>query len=222
MYIEVFSLFRKKAYTLVLFILAIHVLTYLLTNIHGLSDSIIRLSLSDTIILLICGFIGLVLADKLNLFIYNPSKEFIKGSSKTVSLILLLSILLVTANEISWVLYSKTGVLPEWALGLNFPSAILISARAAIYEEIFFRLFLMTTIIYLLKNIISYKKSVLIGISVSALIFSVSIHSGSMISFASGLLLGFIFINTGIIPAILLHFVADAVPFITLAYLLAI
>lgn len=86
-------MFRKKAYTLVLFILAIHVLTYLLTNIHGLSDSIIRLSLSDTIILLICGFIGLVLADKLNLFIYNPSKEFIKGSSKTVSLILLLSIL---------------------------------------------------------------------------------------------------------------------------------
>ncbi|HYE10189.1 MAG TPA: CPBP family intramembrane glutamic endopeptidase [Patescibacteria group bacterium] len=165
--------------------------------------------------------IGLILANKLNLFIYNPSREFIKGSSKTVSLILFLSVLLVIANETLWVIYSKTDVLPAWVEGLDFSSAILISARAAIYEETFFRLFLMTIIIYFFKNIISYKKSVLIGIVVSALIFSVSFHSGSMISFASGLLLGFVFINTGIIPAMLLHFIADAVPFITIAYLLA-
>ncbi len=211
----------KKTYILVFFVLVIPVLNYLLKEIIDFSDSLSTQSLFDIVVLLASGSFGLVLADKLNLFVYYPSKEFIKSSFKMVFLILFLGLLLIATNEISWILYNKSGVLPAWAEKLDFNTAILISTRAAIYEEILFRLFLITALIYFLKNIISYRKSVFMSVFVSAFIFSVSFHSGSTISFASGLLLGFVYLNTGIIPAILLHFMADAVSFITLAYLLA-
>ena len=212
---------NTKTHILVLFVLIIPILNYLLKDIIDFSYPISKQSLFDIAVLLVSGFFGLVLANKLNLFIYYPSKEFIKNSLKTIFFILFLGLLLIAANEISWILYSKNGVSPAWIEKLNFNTAILISIRAAIYEEILFRLFLITVIIYYLKNIISYRKSAFISVLISAFIFSVSFHSGSIISFASGLLLGFVYLSTGIIPSILLHFMADAVPFITLSYLLA-
>lgn len=198
----------------------IPILNFLLKDAIDFGNTVIGQTSFDILLLLFCGLFGIKLANKLNLSIYYPDKEKI-NSRKLIYIIIYLSVLVVIVNEFSWLIYSKSNILPYWVTKLNFVTAISISLRAAIYEEIIFRLFVITFLIYYFRKIMSEFKSVLTSILISSIIFSFLFHSGSIISLANGLLLGMIYYNIGLMPAIVVHFFADVIPFITLTILLS-
>jgi hypothetical protein len=125
--------------------------------------------------------------------------------------------------------------LPEDAFGPGMANPtpfewLLRSLSAALTEEIFFRFGLMTLFVWMIRSIVRKntieKPSLWIGNFLAALIFA-GFHlphilsSGPpdwnmvilviMFNSLAGLIMGWLFIRYGLIPAILAHFVADVV-----------
>ncbi len=107
--------------------------------------------------------------------------------------------------------------LPAWARSLTPDLAILLALRAGIGEEILFRLFFFSLIVWASRTIHAERGvSLIAGAILSALAFTL-IHPGFYIPFVEGLALAVIYFEGGIAAAIAAHFFADAIPFLILA-----
>lgn len=180
------------------------------------NQSIIQKSINDFFIVFITGLIGYNLADKVNLpkWWHDKNNDF----KKSVFIVGIIGLIIVAGNilmNISMFTSYKEELLEmeSWIASLTLLTSILVSLRAAITEEIVFRFFMITTIIWALKFFVSSERSNLtIAIILSSIMFGL-IHSTFLVPFAFGLLLSYTYINYGLIPVLIIHFVANLIPF---------
>lgn len=98
--------------------------------------------------------------------------------------------------------------------------AILLALRAGITEEIIFRLFLFSLLIWLLQKITAHfnlenkKEKITIFSAIIASIIFAALHSFNILAFVLGLMLTFIYFKKGLIPVMIVHFFADVIPFL--------
>lgn len=105
----------------------------------------------------------------------------------------------------------------EWISRLTPITALLVSIKAALTEEIIFRYCLFTIIITRLNKRFSKNKSFVISSTISSILFSVILHGGSLVSFIGGMVLSFAYYKENIAVAMMIHFVADILPFMYFA-----
>ncbi len=124
-----------------------------------------------------------------------------------------LFIILLTAGLY---LVSPLTQLPAWAASLTPERAILLALRAALGEEVLFRFFLFGLVVWMGRKIRAERGvSLIVAAVLSALAFTL-IHSGFYIPFLEGLLLAVIYFESGLTPAMVVHFCADAIAFLIL------
>jgi len=96
--------------------------------------------------------------------------------------------------------------------------ALAVSLRAALNEEIFFRLFVFSVAAWAINRVIhSRDGAIMIGAVVSAFLYAL-LHTprGGMI-FPVGLLFIYIYYKRGLLPVMVIHFFADAIPLVLLS-----
>jgi len=187
-----------------------------LTEVLFYDKSLLQQSLNDFFIVLITGLIGYNLSDKVKLpkWWHDKNNDF----KKSAIIIGIIGLIIVAGNTLINILmftsYREELLERESWIALLTPlTSILVSLRAAIMEEIIFRFFMITTITWALKFFISSERSNLtIAIILSSIIFGL-IHSTFLVPLAFGLLLSYTYINYGLIPVLIIHFVANLIPF---------
>ena len=105
-----------------------------------------------------------------------------------------------------------------WIVLLNPERAIALSFRAALNEEMLFRFFLfplVTWAILYFKQ--SQKVSLVIGGLISSTAFGFIHGAGFITAFLVGLALVYIYYQRGLLSAMAVHFLADAVPFLLIS-----
>lgn len=162
---------------------------------------------ADVIIVFLAAVIGRRFAKDSGLPVWRRSHY-----SKNVYISVLIGICIISLNTYILCSYNTDEI--SW---LKFASAyqpLFLAIRAAITEEVVFRLLIFSFIIKL-ANKISKSNNVcfILGALISAAIFAM-LHNGSFISFIFGIGLCYIYMNTGLIPAMIVHFLADAFPFL--------
>lgn len=181
-----------------------------------LEEQIIQKIFVDVVIIILTGFIGKYFVSKVNFPLWwhrNSSISF----KRQLFILAILGIAIIIPNILIYYFNQNFVSTISWLKFSNLKEPILLSLRAGIQEEILFRLFMFTTATYLANKVIdSQKKSVVIGMILSTLIFGV-MH-GFYFAYISGVLLVYVFYKNGLIPSIIIHFLANAIPW-TLLYL---
>ncbi len=170
----------------------------------------------NSLIFLTIGIIGTKLALQINIPIW------LKINRKSLPNIIILSLLVIIVNTIPWLQVNEEVItsIPWMSSMTNVSQAVLIALRTGISEEVFYRFFLFSTIIWIIdvllhflnKDINRMKIALLSGIIVSV-IFTFQ-HPTFLLPFFLGAILNYIYFRAGLLPAICTHFLADVIPFI--------
>lgn len=170
--------------------------------------------LNDFFIINVAGCLGVYFAIKTKLPIWTAKLSEIKKHN--LGIILLGSVAIAVNTYI--LINGKQQALDvsPWLNNLTPFLALMISIRAAVTEEIVFRLFLISAIIVIISKFTSSRKISLIwAIIISSVIFGL-IHPGFFLAFVYGVVLSYIYINSGLIMVFTIHFLADFIPFLLL------
>jgi len=101
---------------------------------------------------------------------------------------------------------------PEIALALSF--------RAALNEEVLFRLFLFPLVAWIVGRFVhSQGLSLVTGALVSSIVYGL-IHPGFSMAFFVGLALVYVYYRSGLLSAMTVHFFADAISFVAISMML--
>ncbi|MGE5630140.1 MAG: type II CAAX prenyl endopeptidase Rce1 family protein [Caulobacteraceae bacterium] len=193
------------------------------TNISPNNEPVYS-ALFDFFMLILCGLLGICMISQAG----TPflSKYEVENSSKTLIkswlIEVLISCLLIAINTYAWYIsYQQAARYLPWVSNLTPLNAVLFSAKAALLEEIIFRLFIFSLLLFVLKNFFNSDKiKVILSLVISALLFSYLLHSGSFVSSIAGVILGYIYYSKGLVPAMAVHFIADCIPFVMVSFLL--
>lgn len=181
------------------------------------------LFVNDVLLYLAAGVVGLYCASRLGSpHWWRPGTDSDSQAQQTL-LTLLLGVAVVAANTFITVVYRDQAVqAAPWITLLTPRTALALSFRAALTEEIFFRLFLFPLIAVILLYFLHSKEiSLIIGAFVSSLVFGLlHLPSGFFLAFFVGLALVYIYYQRGLVPAMVVHFFADAIPFVILSVIL--
>ncbi|MFA5815332.1 MAG: CPBP family glutamic-type intramembrane protease [Bacteroidales bacterium] len=172
----------------------------------------------DSLIMLLIGFSGVILIryTKTPFLFYNDDDP--KESKKSWLLLLLLSMLLIALNAVIWYNSKEQIQSIGWVKSLTPINSILISIRAGITEEVIFRFFLFSLLLLVFAKIIHSKILIFLICSIiSALAFAFLLHSGSIVSLVAGIILSYIYYKKGLLPAIIVHFLGDFIPFLMIS-----
>ncbi|SET61241.1 CAAX protease self-immunity [Natronincola peptidivorans] len=184
-----------------------------------LNENIIGKLLTDAVIIIIAGFIGKYLISKIGFPLWWNRDASISLRRQLVTLITL-GLAIIIPNTLMYYLNQDLISTVPWLDFSNYKEVILLSLRAGLHEEILFRLFIFTIVTYLANIVIvSAKKSVIVGIIISSFLFGL-MHGGiNTFAIIYGAILAHVYYKNGLIPAIIIHFLADAIPW-TLLYVL--
>ncbi|MDQ7795029.1 MAG: CPBP family intramembrane glutamic endopeptidase [bacterium] len=126
----------------------------------------------------------------------------------------------IAVIQVPWVL-QHLGQLGEmtrhagelWRGVLSSPTtALLVSLRAGINEEILFRLLLGTGVFWVMSHFITVRsRLVWASAAVSGALFCMALHPYNVLAALAGTWLGFVYLEEGLIPAVFLHFLIDVV-----------
>ena len=120
---------------------------------------------------------------------------------------------MVTNTLVNLTYLNQATQLPYWLTLLIPETAVALSLRAALTEEIVFRLFLFLLATWVIERFIhSQKRSMIVGAVASAFMFALMHGSGFAVAFPLGLALVYIYHRGGLLPAMIVHFFADAIP----------
>lgn len=196
------------------------VLSVVLLN-KGLSDvlfqnhSLLQQNLNDLILLTVTGWLGIKLAGSLGLPVWwdhgekdGKSLWFLWGTG-------VLIIMLNTALNLYtyWGQEAQYLQLQPWSGSLDLLQVVLFSARAAISEELLFRFFAISMILWLLGRFNDRKKQhVAISVVVSSALFAF-IHTSVLVPFGFGVLLSLLYLRHGLFPVMAIHFFANLIPY---------
>jgi hypothetical protein len=175
----------------------------------------------DLIIMFVTGYLGYKFSRKSGLPLWWGRGE--KGGTKRAYTIMvvvgLIVIILNSVININMLITHREQFLtmsPAWvtyiAEGTPF-KALLVSVRAALTEEIVFRLFLISIISGIMQWFTTSRANWLIASGILASMAFAFIHQPSLIPLLFGFMLSYIYINHGLIPVFVVHFLADAIPF---------
>lgn len=191
--------------------------------IEKLKQPIYQNIVSDGVIILLAGFLGMHLALKHNLPLWWRR---IRNMSlfKQLLPIISLGLIMIISNSILYYYHLRVNGNPisstPWLQFSNLKEIVLLSIRAGITEEIVFRLFIFTFAVYIVRKIIHREDlAVVLGIIISSLSF-VLLHGGfNIVIFTYGIILAYIYLKNGLLPAIIVHVLSDAIPWAILFYL---
>jgi membrane protease YdiL (CAAX protease family) len=177
---------------------------------------------SDFGIVLFAGIAGLFLAPRLGCPFWWRAGNGSPASRRMTLLTALLGLVVVASNALALLVYrdqvAHANVAPWMAL-LTPARAVALAFRAALNEEIFFRLFLFPGTAWVVGHFIPTRQaSLLTGVLVSAIVYGV-MHPGFLMAFLVGCAFSYIYYRLGLLPAMVVHFFTDAIPFTLLSLL---
>jgi len=140
------------------------------------------------------------------------------ASRKVTFIAVLLGLAVVVSNTLIFVASrNQVAQLAPWLTALTRKTAIALAFRAALTENIVFRLFLFPLAAWVAAHFIrSRHTSLIVGALASALMFSL-IHPGVVVAFLAGLALNYIYYQRGLLAAMTVQFFGDAIPFVLLS-----
>ena len=174
---------------------------------------------NDSLIMLLIGFLGVIIIRYAKTPFLFYSDDDPKESKKSWLIILGLSVLLITLNTVIWYISKEQNIQSiGWVKSLTPINSILISIRAGITEEVIFRFFLFSLFILVFTKIFHSKILIFLICSIlSALAFAFLLHSGSIVSLVAGVILSYIYYKKGLLPAMIVHFLGDCIPFLMIS-----
>lgn len=193
----------------VLFILVIDVLlkSYFETIYKASANGLIVLDLVASILAI---FFGRYAAIAIGLPIWQV--KYNNETKKQILFVILLGAAMVALNTLIW--YKSDSNIVSWTRFSNIAEPIFVSMRAALTEEVFFRL-LGFSVISLVASKLTQSTiyPFIIGALLSSAIFALY-HQGFYLAFVYGLLLCYIYKRNGLLSAMAIHFLSDVIPFI--------
>lgn len=134
----------------------------------------------------------------------------------------LLGLSITAANTLINLVYlDQTKQTAPWITLLTPKMAIAVSIRAALNEETVFRLFLFPLVTWIFLHLKRSKKMSLVAGALSSSIAFGFVHgSGFILAFLVGLAFVYVYLQRGLLPAMIMHFLADAIPFLLISMML--
>jgi hypothetical protein len=164
----------------------------------------------DVVIVLLSSIIGRKVAQKLELPVWWASYAEVE-SRRSIFISALIGIVIVGLNTFILCNYNIDRI--PWLRFTDIYQSLFLALRAALTEEVIFRLLIFSVTVKLSSKLIkSNSICFIIGVSASAITFAM-LHNGVYLSFIFGIGLWYIYRNTGLIPAMVIHFLADFIPF---------
>ena len=171
--------------------------------------------LIDVIITVIAAVMGKKLAGAAGFPVWKVSYAAGK-SRKSIIVSILIGIGIIGSN--TFILCNYNTDMFSWLSFTNAYQPLFVSLRAALTEETVFRLLIFPGVTWLANKISrSCTVSIVLGALASASAFGL-FHNGFYLPFIFGLGLCYIYKKNGLIPAMIIHFLADFIPF-TLIYI---
>lgn len=158
----------------------------------------------------ILAFLGLIIVERIAL----PG-WWTKGRSKQTNLVVVLLGATLVAGNTALHYYGRSEALrlAPWVGTLDFTQAFFLSLRAGITEETIFRLFLLSFTSWITLRISRNRRGAIgVGVLVSSLLFGL-IHPTFLLPFLMGIAMAYIYLQAGLLPAMVVHFLGDFVPF---------
>jgi len=197
------------------------VLTPILGDLYHFGSITIVL-VYDFSVVLITGLAGLLLAPRTGCPVWwrRDNRSSVSHQATYVTALLGLSVVILnTLNNV--INIGQAEQLAPWMALLTPVTALAISLRAALNEEIIFRLFLFSLVAWIVWRFgNSQKASLVIGALVSALAFGLIHGLGFVPAFLVGLALIYIYHQRGLLSVMAVHFLADAIPFLLISVML--
>ena len=166
----------------------------------------------DAIISFFAIFIGKMAANVVGIPIWQTKYETINKQHLLISIII--GVIMIAINTLIW--NNNNADTVTWARFTDYFEPIYISLRAALIEELFFRLFIFSVVMLLVRKV---SKSDIIALIAGALLSSIFFglyHQGFYLGFLYGILLCYIYKHNGLVLAMIIHFLSDAVPFVVI------
>ncbi|MTI68346.1 MAG: CPBP family intramembrane metalloprotease [Firmicutes bacterium] len=214
---EKYLIKNKKIFFFILASITAFIDCYLAPYISS-NSSILKFAFFDFTIVILFACFGSIITR--NVEFKSNSKDKSRAPFYIWSIITFLGLTLIAVNTYTWMLnYNGNIQNYKWLESLNYIGAVLISIRAAITEEIIFRFFLFSFIFFIFSKFVDSRRSILIlSILVSSFIFSFFLHSGSLVSFGAGIIITYIFYKKGLVISMIVHFLADVIPFLLISF----
>jgi membrane protease YdiL (CAAX protease family) len=203
--------------------LSILVVSALIVAVDGIFDPFLpyydqaskgRIILNNVLFVLPAGLLGLYFASHMELPWWWRSDENSKRWQVS-HIVIILGIFLVIINTFLNLSSPDRVTLNPLFASVTLKRAIGLSWHAGLVEETFFRLFLFSFVAWVIDRIFhSRKPALIIGAAMSTFIFAL-FHSTSAhaVAFVLGFAILYIYYKSGLLPAMVVHFFADAVPF---------
>jgi len=170
----------------------------------------------DVAVVLLSGFLGKQCAIKAGLPLWWRRDDKLSIEKQLISLFAF-GVMVILPNTLISLYYANDETVP-WLHFSNVNETVLLALRAALQEEIVFRLFLFSLSVLVAGRLVNSRKLVIIiGMVLSTFLFA-AMHSGYVMAFASGLILAHIFCCSGLLPAMAVHFLADAIPWLLVCF----
>lgn len=177
-----------------------------------LNEVLFEKVITDILVILVAGFSGKFIAFKvgLPLWWYRNKSESL---TRQLGIIALLGLFVIIPNSLIYYFNQEYISTVPWLKFSSLKEVVLLALRAGLYEEILFRLFVFSGVIFLIKKITdSSQKQLVLGIVISSLLFGF-MHGGINIQASIlGGILTYTYYKNGLIPTITIHFMADVIP----------
>lgn len=187
-----------------------------------LNQSILaRIFLGNIAIYLVAGVLGLYFASRLNLPLWCRWNSGSPDSRRVSFISLLLGLGAVAANTLYMLsLLDQIQVIDQthWFFCLTPRTAAALSFKAALTEEIFFRLFLFPVVTWAFDHFLRLREvSLVFGALLSQFFFGLCHGQAMLVAFFVGFSLIYIYYKRGLIPVMVIHFFGDAIPFVLIS-----
>jgi len=167
---------------------------------------------------LLTGLAGLFFAPRVGSPCWWRPGDNSPASWKVTFIAALLGLAVVVSNTLIFVANrNQVAQQAPWLTSLTRETASALALRATLTENIVFRLFLFPLAAWVVGQFIrSQRTSLIVGALGSALMFGF-IHPGFVVAFLAGLALNYIYYQRGLLPAMMVQFFGDAIPFVLLS-----
>ena len=180
--------------------------------------SVTILFVYDFSVVLFAGLGGMFVASRVGCpFWWRPSNSA-SVSRRATYITVFLALVIVAGNTLMNLVYAhESAQLAPWLDLLTPETAAAISLRAALNEEIVFRFFLFPSLALVIRYLVhSQRASLVISALISAILVGIT-HAGFVLAFLLAFPLVYIYYRRGLLPAIAVHFFADAIPFLLIS-----
>lgn len=180
---------------------------------------------NDFVVILLAGLAGIFFAPRVGCPLWRRHSINSSTLGRAAYFTAVLGFSVVVINTVVNLVYfmgyrSHTLQVSPWLALLTPEIALALSFRAALTEEVLFRLFLFTLVAWIVGRLVhSQELSLVTGALASSIVFGL-IHPGFLMAFLVGLALVYVYYRSGLLSAMTVHFFADAIPFVAISMML--